>query len=91
MTGKQLKNMLIGEGLWYTVITVFITLTVRSFITYGLVMGIASQMWFFSYHFIITPILLCIPALVVLSVLITALCYRNMCRQSVVDRLRESE
>lgn len=91
MTGKQLKNMLIGEGLWYTVITVLITLTAGSLITYGLVMGIASQMWFFSYHFIITPILLCIPALVALSVLIPALCYRNMCRQSVVDRLRESE
>lgn len=91
MTGKQLKKMLIGEGLWYTAITVLITLTIGSLITYGLVMGIASQMWFFSYHFIITPILLCIPALVVLSVLIPVLCYRNMCRQSVVDRLRESE
>ena len=91
MTGKQLKNMLIGEGLWYTVITVLITITAGSLITYGLVMGIASQMWFFSYHFIITPILLCIPALVVLSVLIPVLCYRNMCRQSVVDRLREGE
>ena len=91
MTGKQLRQMLIGEGVWYTVITVLIALTVGSLITYGMVMGIASQMWFFSYHFIITPILLCIPALVVLSVLIPVLCYRNMCRQSVVDRLRESE
>lgn len=91
MTGKQLRKMLIGEGLWYTVITVLITLTAGSLITYGMVMGIASQMWFFSYHFIITPILLCIPALVVLSVIIPALCYRNMCRQSVVDRLRECE
>lgn len=91
MTGKQLKNMLIGEGLWYTVITVLITLTAGSLITYGMVMGIASQMWFFSYHFIITPILLCIPILAVLSVVIPALCYRNMCRQSVVERLRENE
>ena len=76
MTGKQLRQMLIGEGVWYTVITVLIALTVGSLITYGMVMGIASQMWFFSYHFIITPILLCIPALVALSVLIPALCYR---------------
>ena len=91
MTGKQLKHMLIGEGLWYTVTTLLITLTAGSLITYVMVMGIAYQMWFFSYHFIITPILLCIPALVILSVMIPALCYRNMCRQSVVDRLRESE
>lgn len=91
MTGKQLRQMLIGEGLWYTVITVIITLTIGSLITYGIVMGIAYQMWFFSYHFMITPILLCIPVLVLLSVIIPALCYRYMCRQSVVDRLRESE
>ena len=91
MTGKQLRRMLICEGLWYMVITVVITLTVGSLITYGMVMGIASQMWFFSYHFIITPILLCIPVLAVLSLLIPAVCYRNMCRQSVVDRLRECE
>lgn len=35
MTGKQLKKMLIGEGLWYTAITVLITLTIGSLITYG--------------------------------------------------------
>ena len=91
MTGKQLKNMLIGEGLWYTVITVLITLTFGSLITYGLVMGITSQMWFFSYHFIITPILLCIPALAVLSIIIPVICYKSMCKQSVVERLRETE
>lgn len=91
MTGKQLKTMLIGEGLWYTMITVIIALTLGSLITYGIVMGIAYQMWFFSYHFMITPILLCIPVLVVLSAVIPVICYRNMCRRSVVDRLRESE
>lgn len=90
MTGKQLKQMLIGEGLWYTVITVAITLTLGSLITYGIVMGIAYQIWFFTYHFMITPILWCIPALIILSIIIPVLCDRNMCSQSVVDRLRES-
>lgn len=91
MTGKQLKRMLIGEGLWYTVITVIITLTIGSLITYGIVTGIAYQMWFFTYHFMITPILICIPALILMSIIIPAICYHNMSRQSVVDRLRTSE
>ena len=91
MTGKQLKRMLISEGFWYTIITVIITLTLGSLITYGIVMGIAYQIWFFTYHFMITPILLCIPVLVILSIIVPVICYRNMCKQSVVDRLRESE
>ena len=91
MTGKQLKRMLIGEGLWYTVITVIITLTLGSLITYGIVTGIAYQMWFFTYHFMITPVLICIPLLILMSIIIPVICYRNMNRQSVVDRLRTSE
>ena len=35
MTGKQLKNMLIGEELWYTVITVLIAFTFGSLNIYG--------------------------------------------------------
>ena len=91
MTGKQLKTMLIGEGLWYTLITVIITLTIGSLITYGIVTGIAYQMWFFTYHFMITPVLICIPGLILMSIIIPAICYHNMSRQSVVDRLRTSE
>lgn len=91
MTGKQLKTMLIGEGLWYTVITVIVTLTIGSLITYGIVTGIAYQMWFFTYHFMITPVLICIPLLILMSIIIPAICYHNMSRQSVVERLRTSE
>lgn len=91
MTGRQLKTMLISEGLWYTVITVMIALTFGSLITYGIVMGIAYQMWFFSYHFMVTPVLLCIPVLAALAVVIPVICYRNMCKRSVVERLRENE
>ncbi|HIZ54882.1 MAG TPA: ABC transporter permease [Firmicutes bacterium] len=91
MTGQQLKQMLIGEGLWYTIMTVTTTLTIGSLITYGLITGITYQIWFFTYHFTITPVLFCIPVLIALSVIIPMLCYQNMCRYSVVDRLRESE
>lgn len=91
MTGGQLKKMLIGEGMCYTFITIGITLTLGSLVTYGVVMGIAYQIWFFSYRFMMLPMLCCIPALLILAVLIPVFCYQNMCRQSIVERLRESD
>lgn len=91
MTGRQLKKMLIGEGLCHTIITLLITLTLGSLLTYAAVMGIAHHLWFFSYHFTIMPILLSIPVLAVLSVIIPVVCHRTMCRQTIVERLRESE
>ena len=91
MTGRQLKKMLIGEGLCHIIITLLITLTLGSLLTYAAVMGIAHHLWFFSYHFTIMPILLSIPVLAVLSVIIPVVCYRTMCRQTIVERLRESE
>ena len=68
--GKQLKTVIIGKGLWYIVITVIITLTIGSLITYGIVTGIAYQMWFFTYYFMITPVLICIPDLILMSIII---------------------
>ena len=91
MTGKQLKKMLIGEGLCHTIITILIVLLVGTPITYGLLTAIKNQLWFFTYHFTILPFLLCIPALLILSALIPTIYYRNMCRKSVVDRLRSCE
>ncbi len=49
ITRKLFKTIFIGKGLWYTAITVIITLPIGSVITYGIVMGIAYQMWFFTY------------------------------------------
>lgn len=91
MTGRQLKKMLVGEGLCYSLITILVTLTLGNLITYGLVLALANQMWFFTYHFIITPLLICTPFLILLSVIIPIISYRNICRKSIVDRLREVE
>lgn len=91
MTGSQLKKMLINEGLWYILFTVIFTLSIGSLITYGIVQAIANQIWFFTYHFIIIPILLGIPALLFIAVIIPVICYKHMCQKSIVDRLHETE
>ena len=91
MTGKQLRLMLIGEGICYIGGTALFTLTFGSLLGYVLVYAIANQMWFFTYHFVIAPVLLVLPVLFILAVLIPSVCYRQMNKQSVVERLREAE
>ena len=88
MTGKQLRLMLVGEGLCYIGGTALFTLTLGSLPGYVLIYAIANQMWFFTYHFVIAPVLLVLPVLFVLAVFIPSVCYRQMSKRSVVDRLR---
>lgn len=88
MTGKQLRLMLIGEGICYIGGTALFTLTLGSLLGYVLVYAIANQMWFFTYHFVIAPVLLVLPVLFILAVLIPSVCYRQMNKRSVVERLR---
>ena len=54
-------------------------------------MALTDQLLYFSYHFVIAPILFAIPILIIFAVVIPIVCYRHMCRKSVVDRLRETE
>lgn len=91
MTGKQLKTMLISEGVFYALFSVLFTVTIGSAISYGAVTAIAEQMWYFTYHFDVLPILYCVPILLVFSVLVPVLCYKNMCQSSIVERLRINE
>ena len=81
-----------GEGKFcYIGGTALFTLTLGSLLGYVLVYAIANQMWFFTYHFVIAPVLLVLPVLFILAVLIPSVCYRQMNKQSVVERLREAE
>lgn len=91
MTGKQLKSMLINEGICYMGAAVFLTLIIGMPLTYAMVSAVTAQMWFFSYHFVILPVILCIPVFLAFSIIVPALCYKNMCKDSIVDRLRVSE
>ena len=89
MTGKQLKQMLMGEGAFYILFTALLTLTFGSLLTYALMHTLENVSGYFSYHFIIAPILIVIPILFVLAAVIPVISYVQMCRHSVVDRLRE--
>lgn len=91
MTGRQLKKMLICEGLLYGGMTAVAAL-VLSVLTAPLAKQIGNGLaWFFTYHFSVVPVLLVIPVFVVLGVALPLICYRSVAKRTIVERLRESE
>lgn len=89
MTNRQLRFMLIYEGMFYALGSVVVALFLAVII--GPLAGnmMNTIFWFYEYHFTITPVLAVIPVFVLLGWLIPAVLYGQTNKQSVVERLRE--
>lgn len=87
MTKRQLRKMLICEGLDYAAITLIV-----SYIVSALAVGIGVRAMtaneFSTFHFTLMPLMICTPILLAFAVLIPFLCFRNLEKQSIVERLR---
>lgn len=91
MTRKQLRGMLMTEGLYYTLAAVLTAIMLGIFMSLLFVRVIIGKMWFFTYRFTITPLLVVVPVLLVVGLLLPAIVVRTVERQSIVDRLRDGE
>mgnify|MGYP002746899261 FL=1 len=91
MTGRQLRQMLVCEGLLYALLTLAVTVSLGSALCYGGILLFSQSMWFFTYHFTLLPVLLCAPPLLLVTALIPLFGYRSISRNSLVERLREVE
>lgn len=91
MTGKQLNQMLITEGMVFAGSSVVITLVLT--IAMGPVASsvLEGMFWFFSYHLTVTPILLVAPVFLAIGAVIPLTAYHYVMKRSVVERLREAE
>ena len=88
MTRKQLKAMLIIEGLLYTVGSVAVCL-VLSLAVGPLIGSMAENMfWFFTYNFDASPLLYVTPAFALLGIVIPLISYRFEAKSTIVERLR---
>lgn len=89
MTKRQLRRMLIHEGLLYAIISLLLSylLSIPA-VTVGVRTMIAGD-WTATYHFTILPLIICTPVLIGLAVLIPYLCFKNLEKQSIVERLRQ--
>jgi putative ABC transport system permease protein len=91
MTGKQLKKMLIYEGMFYGVISILVSLIISVAIGFFALKPVESVIWFFSYHLTVTPILLLLPVFLILGIAIPLVAYQATNRKSIVERIREAE
>ncbi len=91
MTNKQLRAMLIYEGLFYALSSAAAALLL-SFVLNPLVGNLLEHMfWFFSARFTIVPVLLAIPMFALLGWLIPEVMYNHTAGCSIVEQLRDDQ
>ena len=91
MTNRQLKTMLIYEGLFYAMSSVAVAFILS--LAVGPLAGkmLGSMFWFFEYRFTVLPVLLTIPVFLLLGWLIPCMMYDNAAKCSIVDQLRDAQ
>lgn len=91
MTGRQLKTMLIWEGLLYGIGAIGLAAILS--LAAGPLLGEAmnSMFWFFSYRLTLLPILLVLPVFLLLGAALPLAVYHAVSKSTIVERLREAE
>ena len=91
MTNKQLKAILVYEGLFYALSSALSAL-VLSFVINPLVGDLLENMfWFFSAKFTIVPVIIAIPIFALLGWLVPHVMYNHAAKCSVVEQLRDTQ
>ena len=88
MSGKQLKLLLVLEGLYYVIGTVIGTLVLSVIISFVIMQPIINSLTWFQFNFTLIPLLAAYPVLVVLAITIPLITYFAMAKESIVERLR---
>ncbi|HWQ43211.1 MAG TPA: ABC transporter permease [Desulfosporosinus sp.] len=91
MTRKQLVKMLCFEGGYYAALTAASSVVLSIACSLLIVRPLCGQIWFTSYHFVFWPLLIVLPLLFVLGILVPLVAYHTTDKQSIVERLRETE
>ncbi len=91
MTGRQLKTMLIWEGLYYALGAAGVSLVLSFAVGPVLSIVLENTFWFFTYRFTVLPILSLTPIFAVMGITVPVVVYRAAAKRSVVERLREME
>ena len=91
MTTRQLLYMLITEGLIYIALTAVIVLTIGLALTWAIVQAASQLTFFITAHLTLWPILLSLLLLTIIAWAVPTISFRNVTRQSVVERLRQAQ
>lgn len=91
MSRKQVRKMLISEGLYYAIITLVLVLSAGNLIAYGIFKLFQQQVSFavFTYPFI--PATSIILVIMIICFITPERMYRSLSRETITERLRETE
>lgn len=91
MTGWQVKQILIYEGIGYSILGLLgsLILSVIASLTVVRMMGV--ELTYFTWHFTLLPVFLCIIPLLLITAIVPLVCYNKMAQKTVVERLRIAE
>ena len=87
MTKRQLKSMLVCEGLFYALGASAAALVLSLLLNPLIGSFLENMFWFFRAGFTFTPVLLAIPVFALLGCLIPSLVYGQAARQSIIEQL----
>lgn len=91
MTGKQMKKMLILEGVLTGAFALVIASILNLGVYFGMMPAIENLFWYFKQNFTMTMIFAAVPVFLLLGIGVPVLAYKRAERKSVVERLRESD
>ena len=91
MTSKQLKNILVCEGLFYALGSVAVALVLSVLINPLAGKLLETMFWFFRVNFTIIPVLWTVPAFALMGWMIQTFMCGQATKSSVVEMLRIAE
>lgn len=91
MTGRQVKQMLVYEGIGYSALGILCSLVLSIVASMTVVRMMGAELTYFTWHFTLLPVILCIIPLVLITALVPLICYNKMAQKTVVERLRMAE
>ena len=89
MTKKQIRRMLMTEGSLYFLVSLLIADTVGLVLMKSVLMRTVGQTFFFVYTPSVTASLAAMPLLLLIAFGVPLYNYRKMCRETIVERIRE--
>ncbi|MBE5864169.1 MAG: FtsX-like permease family protein [Lachnospiraceae bacterium] len=85
MTGKQVKQMLIWEGVTYAFWTIVSSMAAGLPLAWLIMSGLEKESAFFTYHFTVMPLLICAPVLLAIAFAVPLISFRWVARGNTVN------
>lgn len=91
MTGQQVKQMLMVEGIGYSALGLICSLLLSVVGSLTVVRMMGAELSYFTWHFTLLPVFLCVIPLILITAFVPLACYNKMAQKTVVERLRIAE